>query len=303
LQLPGTLTDTEWSILLERIKEQKCTPFLGAGACYGSIELGSQIAEAWARHYNYPLTDCQDLARVAQFLATTYDPMFPKTHILREYIDRATRPDFTERDEPHGLLADLPLPIYMTTNYDDFMAYALESRHKDPIREICRWNSQISDMASVFDGEFEPHPAKPVVFHLHGRHNHEMAEESIVLTEDDYLDFLVEVSRDLARPPREAKMIPSRIRRALSGTSLLFIGYTLRDWSFRVLYRGLVAPTERSLRRLSVTVQLVPDLANAEGETLTSAEHYLERYFDTDDVRVYWGTARQFCAELRDRMG
>ena len=34
-------------------------------------------------------------------------------------------PDFRAPSEPHAVLADLPLPIYMTTNYDDFMVKAL----------------------------------------------------------------------------------------------------------------------------------------------------------------------------------
>lgn len=301
--MAGTLTETDWTILLERIEGRKCTPFLGAGACHGFVELAGGIAEAWARQYGYPLADCTDLARVAQYLATTYDPIFPKTRILRDYIEPATEPDYSEADEPHGVLARLPLPIYITTNYDDFMVRALAAENKNPRREVCRWNSLISDLPSVFDDGFEPDPANPVVFHLHGHCNHDAEEDSIVLTEDDYLDFLVEASRDLARQPREARMIPKRIRRALSGTSLLFVGYGLRDWSFRVLYRGLVAPTERSLRRVSVTVQLLPDLMDTGPETRTSAEKYLERYFGTDDVRVYWGTARQFCNELRGRMG
>ena len=41
-----------------------------------------------------------------------------------------------------------------------------------------------------------------------------------MLTEDDYLDFLVAVSRD-------EELLPHQIQRALAGTSLLFVGYRL----------------------------------------------------------------------------
>ena len=110
--------------------------------------------------------------------------------------------------------------------------------------------------------------------------------ESLVLTEDDYLDFLVNISSDQA-------LLPLRIQRALTGASLLFIGYRLADWSFRVLYRGLISSMEASLRRISVAVQLPPEDQDV--------QNYLAEYFGNINVKVYWGTARDFSAELRER--
>jgi hypothetical protein len=172
----------------------------------------------------------------------------------------------------------------MTTNYDDFMVQALRSRNKDPRQELCRWNKYIKHQQSVFASGtgFDPTSAHPVVFHLHG---HSGVPESLVLAEGDYLDFLVNISRD-------GDLLPPRIQRALTGASPLFIGYSLEDWSFRVLFRGLVTSTESSLRRISITVQLPSPRASQE---------YLDKYFRKIDVRVYWGTAREFAAELGQR--
>ncbi len=75
--MPNTLGERDWDLLLRRIKAGKCTPFRGAGACYGVLPLGSHITQEWAEEHDYPLEDCRDLARVAQFLAVQYDPMFP----------------------------------------------------------------------------------------------------------------------------------------------------------------------------------------------------------------------------------
>lgn len=284
-----TLREQDWEILLGRIQKGKCTPFLGAGAAYGFLPLGSDIAQNWAKEYGYPLTDSTDLARVAQFLAvSTKDSMFPKEKIL-ESFKSCSAPDFAAADEPHAVLADLPLPIYMTTNYDDFMMRALVSRNRQPRRELCSWNSFLRGRPSVFDASetFLPSAANPVVYHLHG---HTGVPESLVLTEDDYLDFLVSISRD-------HNLLPPRIQEALTGASLLFIGYRLADWDFRVLFRGLVTAMESSLRRISVAVQLPPgSVAGA-----PDAQKYLTDYFDDINVRVYWGTAREFAAELRQR--
>jgi hypothetical protein len=42
------LTEEQWEVLLKRIKVGKCTSFLGAGACYGTLPLGSDIAKEWS---------------------------------------------------------------------------------------------------------------------------------------------------------------------------------------------------------------------------------------------------------------
>ena len=81
-----------------------------------------------------------------------------------------------------------------------------------------------------------PTQANPVVFHLHGHYD---VPESLVLTEDDYLDFLVAVSRDDG-------LLPHQIQKALAGASLLFLGYRLADWNFRVIHRGLVMAGSRA---------------------------------------------------------
>jgi hypothetical protein len=270
---------------MERIERGKCTPFIGAGACVPTLPLGKEIAARWAGDEPYPLGDPHDLARVAQYLAVRVDPMAPKERIQDELAEIAP-PDFDDPAEPHAALADLPLALYITTNYDDFMSRALEHRGRPARREICKWNASYpvqDDSAPLADDPaYEPESAHPIVFHLHGRFG---VAESLVLTEDDYLDFLVMLSE---RPDA----LPHQIRRAVSGTSLMFIGYSLADWNFRVLHRGLVVRGEPSLRRVSVTVQI---------EDSPEAAEYLESYFERMDVSVYWGDANTFTRELRER--
>src|SRR3990172_6855448 len=184
----NTLEEKDWNLLLRRIKDGKCTPFIGAGACHGKIPLGSTIAQDWAKVHSYPLNDCNDLSRVAQFLAVTEDAMTLKEKIkdiIKKHLDQVDIQYFKELDEPHGVLADLPLPIYITTNYDDFMIQALESRNKKPKRELCRWNKYIQESIPKVS-DLNPDASNPVVFYFHGFYE---IPESLVLTEDDYYDF------------------------------------------------------------------------------------------------------------------
>lgn len=279
------ITVSDWNRLLSRVGGGSCTPFLGAGACAGTLPLGGDVARRWAAEEGYPLEDDWDLPRVAQFVSVNGDPMWPKEKICQE-LRGLGPPDFDKPGEPHSVLASLPLPIFVTTNYDDFMVQALRHAGKQPHRELCQWNDFVDDVPSVFDADagFVPTVEEPVVYHLHGTLD---VPESIVLTEDDYLDFLVAVSR-------RRDVVPLQIQSALANTSLLFLGYKLADTNFRVLHRGLVATSPPGLRRLSVAVQLPP----VESDT---ARAYLARYFNAMSVIVYWGDATEFAATLQEK--
>ena len=281
----STEIGVDWDTLLRRIERGTCTPFLGAGASGDAIPLGSQIAHEWAKKYGYPLTDPHDLVQVAQFLAVKKEPLYPKEEI-QELFSGYPSPKFAP-DHPYSVLASLPLKIYLTTNYDDFMVQALTMAGKKPVREFCRWTSRPSfeAMPQVFDdADFEPSVETPLVYHLHGEVE---KPASLVLTEDDYVEFLVNMAR--------ADIIPPLIRATMAESMLLFIGYRLADWSFRVLYRGVMKTIDQSGRVKNLTVQLEPgDIAASPKE----AKDYLEEYFNNMEVRVFWGKAQDFLTEL-----
>ncbi len=287
-----SLSEDVWRILLQRIKIGKCTPFLGAGAAAGILPLGSQIATSWAAEHGYPLSDNYDLIRVAQFLAVKYDRQFPK-YAIQERFQGLEPPKFDGEEEPHGLLADLGLPLYITTNYDHFMFQAL-SRCKDclPRQVVCAWHEGLrSKGLGRIDGA-EPSRDNPVVYHLHGEINE---AESMVLTEDDYLDFIANLSRD-------PDLVPLRIQEAFAGTSLLFLGYSIADWNFRVLFRTVREYLGRSLSPAHISVQLVPARKEASDAEKAAAQKYLDQYFKQLNVNVFWGTSQKFVKELRKRL-
>jgi len=292
--MPSMLEEKDWDLLLRRIKNGKCTPFLGSGACSEKISVSSQIANEWAREYDYPMEDSDDLARVAQFVAVTEeDKMFPRDEIcnkITELSEEVTPAYFETSDEIHGVLADLPLPVYITTTYDDLMERALESRGKKPIQEICRWNEYLMQRKPT-SSDFDPTPEKPLVYHLHGCYE---IPESLVLTEDDYLDFLVAISK-------VQDLLPPRIQEAFGGTSLLLLGYKVTDWDFRVLCRILdeYIGRSRSMGRKHISVQLVPGNVSETHEE--KAQKYLDRYFEDLHIQVYWNDCCEFAAELKTR--
>jgi len=180
------LNEEEWEDLLNSVMDQKCTPFVGAGACAEWLPIGSKIAHEWAISHNYPLEDSGQLSRVAQFIGIERGhDMYPKIELSRQ-LKKISAPDFSmEKYKNTALvvLADLNLPVYITTNYDQFMEEALKIRGKDPVREFCRWNKfpDILEENSVFDNAgYKPTSHKPLVYHLHG---HLDIPQSMVLTE------------------------------------------------------------------------------------------------------------------------
>ena len=292
--------DQDWETLLPRIKAGTCTPFLGAGVNDVILPLGKDIAEGWAKEWNYPLESKSDLAKVAQFLAIHLeDQMRPKETVCAQLNNYQKPLDFSDDHNPINILAKLPFPLYVTTNYDELLFRAIEhhgrSMNRKPVFEFCRWKDGGSDKSSYFrrGTKFTPSVQTPMVYHLHG---HASVPASLVLTEDDYLDFLVNMSKDLSG------FLPARIQEAIAGSSLLFIGYGMADIDFRVLFRGLLGNLKLALGRTSVAVQLPyddthPNKANAEAYIT----QYIAKMNRESPVRVYWGNARKFAEDLWGR--
>lgn len=295
-QNPIPLREEDWDALLMNLQEGECTPFLGAGASIPPLPLASTLADKWATEYRFPLEDSRrDLSRVSQFMAVTRrDSTYPKFKI-REIFNSLPTPDFQSETEIHSLLADLPIPVYITTNYDDYMTQALQVKGKEPRRELCRWNDEIRRLPSVFGkqrGAWEPSSRSPVVFHLHG---YKEVPKSLVLTEDDYVDFLIRMDAT------DEELLPARIQEAFTGASLLFLGYGLGDWNFRVLFRTMVIYMKRSTKKAHVSVQLAPLDKNMPEEKKAAILDYLDKYFGELNIHVYWGKCQHFTRELRQR--
>jgi hypothetical protein len=297
-----SLSEEEWVDLLYSIAQKKCTPFIGAGASAILNEdgkpwlpTGRDIAKKWAEEYGYPLEE-SSLAMIAQYLAIEKEDMYPKKILSRE-LKEIKPPDFALekfRNTPYAVLADLNLPIYITTNYDHFMEASLESRGRAPVTEFCRWNNYalLAGIPSVFDksSRYEPKENEPLVFHLHGDAS---TPQSMVLTESDYVDFLVKLNS-------QNEMLPSVVVKSLASTSLLFIGYSLQDINFRTIFRGIVNFLGSRFQLSSVAVLLPPTRSSEDKQD--KARKYLDKYTEyMFKVHVYWGEASEFSAELRQR--
>jgi SIR2-like domain len=290
--------DGDWDLLLRRIRNKTCTPFLGAGASAHRLPTGTELALRWADEVGYPLPERGDLAQVAQYMAITEDPQSPKERVS-ELCTNVDPAEALQPGDSYDVISDLDLPLYITTNYDDLLLHALRNKRKNPQPLLCPWHRSLHEQAGeTYD--YVPSPEKPVVYYLHGSAQ-ELA--SIVITEDDYLDFILWVTQHWKEQPNISH-VATAVRGALGRNSLLFIGYSQKDWTFRVLMRTIrEAGLNLGLRH--VAVQLSPLNADATEVDQEKVSEYLTRYFTRgrdNPVTLYWGTANAFLKDLQTRL-
>lgn len=310
--------------IIERIRVGKVVPVVG-NVVSNNLALGGhdRLVEAYAQYTNYPLDDF-DLIRIAQYISVTDESVTDPRAVKEDYInfiknrlfdlaeannvpaevlaeveeefDDVNFSEFSERLgypsfnqpalNPFLILAELPLPIYLTTSYHNFIEVALKQAGKSPRTDICRWHKGLEGIPSVFkENDYQPSKDEPLVYHLHG---FDAYPASLVLTEDDHMEFLVAISQNMGR---ETDPIPRRVRQAMADSSLVLLGYSLRNWDFRVLFWGLIKP--RPLQQTSVSVQLVPDEIE---------RNYLQKYLDEFEFKIYWGDIHQYTQELRQAL-
>ena len=336
-----------WEPLLLWIRQGKVVPFLGPGINRGLLPSSAEIAHGWADQYNYPLNDRNNLPGVARFVEKKLGPGFPHAKLLqilkeellvREKVQERERlSDLTlteviegiaerhfdrDENEPHRILAELPISTYVTTNYDSFMAAALKWKwkgRKKPQRRYSLWRTDPEEAQHV--ESWKGTEEEPLIFHMYG---YDKDSTSLVLTEDDYLDFLTLVASDPWCAPHQVpqqvipqqlisqqvipqQVIPQQIRSTLTRSMLLFLGYSLSDLDCRVLFRGLVAQLrdmrpmrqkDRKWSRIAV-LQLDPEERHTSRED--ELRHFIERCCSDLEIEVIWRSVREFLIELRCR--
>ena len=321
-----TLVDrTPQETLAEKIKAGKAVPLLSTVVEHDLILGGHEaLVKDYAERIAYPLASTNDLPHIAQFRSVTHFStdvfaMRPEylnviksrlfsiaeddgvsQDLLAEVDAQFDRLDFTQlakaigyprfddvQDNPLLLLASLDLPIYLTTSYHTFLEAALERAGRQPRTEFCRWHQRLESLPGGFAGDYQPTREEPLVYHLYGLDTY---PESLVLTEDDHLEFLVAIARDMSR---DTDRIPKRIRQALSDSSLILLGYDLRSWEFRTLFWGLIK-FRPPIKQENVSVQVAPD---------DTEKLYLDKYLSEARFRVVWREVLQYVQELYQSMG
>lgn len=317
-----------WFHILRQIDQGNCTPIIGNQVVNSTLFGKQNVVQGWAQRNHYPLADTENLTRVAQFISVKEkDATIAKSEYLQclrdgliqvakedlnfepDFLDQLGRsltfsqlateilrhPNFAEESEhPLSILAALDIKLYLTTSHHHFIEAALRANGKQPHTQVYAWHDGLLDIIPddllLPETGFEPTKEEPLVYHLHGIDDY---DTSLVLTEDDHLKFLVNVSQDI----RDPKIVPNTVIKALSSSLLILMGYKLHDWDLRVLLGGLIKRQQNRPR--SYSVQFVPDTRRENITDPVQFEDYLQEYFEiTTDFDVFLGSLEEFTQTL-----
>ena len=181
--------------------------------------------------------------------------------------------------------ANLPIRVVLTTSPFTFIEDALRRAGKTPRTEVCRWRKELDTIEPAIDATYKPSEHEPLVYHLHGLDTY---PDSLVLTEDDHLEFLVNVSQGQGN--NAVDRVHALVRQAMFN-DLILLGYHLSSWPFRALYAGMIKPNGKQEDRGVVALQVTP--SEVEKSYL---DDYLRREAKFD---VFWGELGEYTQELR----
>jgi len=315
---------SDYETELRYISRERCTPIIGPGLLETLLGPSADIARGWASAFHYPMSpyDRDALPKVAQYLATDKGEAMPFDE-YEEAVQRALRRNFAaelpaemlgkkwvETDnlaraigekrrkanplDAYRVLASLPFPLYISANPDRLLEDALEDAKRKPEVMISPWKTTLAGRKTVFDREpsYEPSADRPLVFYLFGRWND---RDSLVLTEDEYIRYLIGFTSNKA-------FVPEQVRLALSDTLLLFLGFQTEEWAFRVIFHSILAQAGSGLlgKYGHIAAQIEPQDEN----TLDPqrARRYLEKYFiKPANISIFWGPAEDYLAGLMQK--
>ncbi len=309
----------KWQSIVSHVRDGDFVPILGpdiAEHLYGGVR---GRAQELAARWDYPMQSHQrfDLAKVSQFLSVRQSRNYAvhevgdqlKSGIRQRHADLGTGGKIfgaamdkclLNEDDPFHILAHhLKARVYVTASTDPLLFQALKKGGRKPKQLYCNWRKTPNNHPKEPPYDGKARRDEPVVFYPFGVDRKD-ATESLVLTEDDFLDYLIAAA--------DYKLIPTVVRGQLVKSSLLFLGFPLGDLAFRTLFRLIMSlkGTHLLKRHAHVGVQVDPEehsLADVE-----RARDYLRQYFQTgagDDapsIDIYWGSAADFLRELRKQL-
>lgn len=232
--------------MAEKVEKQECVLFLGSaihapstkGPCKYPKGLGPPIGNELSRllaHQTryarvFPRQDKTNLLRTSQHYESTFS-----RHSLIEEIEKQIH----RGKEPSPALRALALlnfPLVITTNYDQLYERTLEELIA--ARRVEATDYTVSIYSPDKNAPTVPCPPlnkltsrNPFILKIHGDISQ---PASIVITDEDYIKFIMRMGDRDGQDP-----VGNNVRAHLMKWPTLFIGYSLKDYNLRVLFRTL----------------------------------------------------------------
>jgi hypothetical protein len=303
--------EPHYRIVLRTLAEGRVIPLLGAGvnrcgrpkgAGWGKgtyLPDGGELSRYLASYAAYPNEDSTDLVRVSQYFSVMigsgalYDE-------LRELFDVDYPPT-----PVHHFLARLPgelrrqridaqHQLIITTNYDDALERAFREADEpfDLVTYIADGDDRGRFKHRPYQGEERiielPNEYREVsldkrtaILKIHGAVDREnAAEDSYVITEDHYLDYL--------KRTEPSTLLPVTLAAKVQRSHFLFLCYSMRDWNLRVILHRIWGE-QKTLKYRSWAIQLRPEPID-------------RKFWEARDVDVFDIRLEEYVAALSERV-
>jgi hypothetical protein len=287
------LEETDWRVLLKSIRQGKCILLLGPGVAVDpanpqgdplQVQLAKRLAEELRsnRKGDQLLTD-SDLAHVAQ----TYERALRRRRAgLELAIEDFYEPYQNQTTQLHLDLAMLPFTLCISTTPDQFLLNAFrQGLEKEPSYDFYHFQPDPKRPHRLHPpAPLKTNPEKqPLIYDLYGTMDE---TDSLVLTENDLLDFLVSVTRQT--PPLNPYVTGQFSDPTVS---FLFLGFGFRYWYIRILLHALKADGHES-----------PSLALEDAGFFTAPEHQQTTlFFQSGHAIEFRQFPADFASDLRRR--
>jgi hypothetical protein len=272
------MNESDWNSLVYSLQTGNCILLLGPEVATGASESGAKPLSSLLANelsaelgYRAQVLDADDLAHVAQLYATAQSSFDLQVRAAEFYQRKSHQPCSIHLD-----LAALPFPLIVSATHDSLMQQA-----RGPggcVVDWYRFRGEKKDVAPTGS------PTHPLVYYLYGSPRE---ARSLVLSENDLLDFLVSIiSQD---PP-----LPSNIRSEFKSRDkcFVFLGFGFRQWYLRILLHVL-QEDRRNSRSFAFE-----DIGSPDDPSLQHAiVYYKEKY----KLGVYPILPAEFVRQLRSR--
>lgn len=249
--------------IAKKVEKGECILFLGAGVHYPPpadsaysypedqrLPLGRAFSQSLAQKSGFseqfPKDSDGNLQRVSLF----YESKLGRNSLVNAINDAmlvSKKPSPVVR-----ALARLNFPLVITTNYDQLFEDALRTPkpsgpEKRPFVSV--YDKDGNDPTREYPGD--PVTDQPFIVKIHGDAQN---SESIVITDEDYIQFVLRMSDKIPYNP-----IPLTFSYFFTRRPTLFVGYSLMDYNLRLLFKTLRWKIDPSHIPDTYSVDLYPD--------------------------------------------
>jgi hypothetical protein len=180
---------------------------------------------------------------------------------------------------PLEALALLNTKAYVTTSPHFFLERALKAVGKTPQILVYCWNDDL-EIPNKYDlklreGLILNDVNQPLVYHLFGVDDD---IDSLVLTEDDHLQFLIKIWDDF----RDPLVMPTHFRDVIQKRLLLLLGYEFNGWDLRMFLKGLMRPktlVDRSKRNVAIQIDPTESTQFSDPEDYEDYLDYVSKFY------------------------